>query len=566
MDRKSVSAVALIVAASAFYPRAASRNATPNPSSVGGASAAAPLTQSVPESTEGPGKPICDHFRLSPDQGASAQSIKINIDAKDGEKRLTAEIHGNAENGKPEPLSEQYCLQLPEAKRVTFRTMIVLAPDPELTHLSLDFDRTMESIIWAVTDGDFTFESYWFPWQEPPDKEETDPDKRKAMKQDQEDRLQKPGMLLFRGQDAQKPELLAVFVVGDRPDFGPSRTQFQAAIDAIHILPKDPNYWLSDDVSIVGPSFSGSIEPLGRLIENDHCDRFFVVTGRATSQDAIVNFPANDTIPRSLCATVENDKTALNGFGEYALTSGLRLGGKVAILNEDETVYGRTTNSRLDAVQLRFPRGISRLRNSVQELPGLNSQTSSSATGYQALPLMLKEPGADTIRSYSEQLTPISSEAVLLNIGVSLRRMQIRYAGILATDPLDMLFLARFLRIAAPDIQLFLLESDALFAREAHNWNLEGGCDDYKLPVGFRESVRQIPHKQDQLRERLRRGHLQCVPAGPVPMDRHRFFTGLRRNKLPIPAKQHISRLSVTIPQRVQVPRDPGAVGHRIGT
>ncbi len=90
---------------------------------------AAQSAQLAMPSTEGPWKPICDHFARGLERGASRQSIKIDIDAKDGKKRLTAEIQGSGKSGKPKPL-EQYCLQSPEAKRVTFRSMLVLAPDP----------------------------------------------------------------------------------------------------------------------------------------------------------------------------------------------------------------------------------------------------------------------------------------------------------------------------------------------------------------------------------------------------------------------------------------------------
>ena len=44
----------------------------------------------------------------------------------------------------------------------------------------------------------------------------------------------------------------------------------------------------------------------------------------------------------------------------------------------------------------------------------------------------------------------------------------------MATDPLDVLFLSRFLRATCPDVQLFVLESDELFVRAAHDYQLEG--------------------------------------------------------------------------------------------
>ena len=482
MDRKSVSAAVLIVAASVFYPRATSRGETSSQPNV-----EPPGSTTATQSGDGPWTPICDHFlRYAQAQKQEPQSVKIVIEAKNSKKHVT--LHANASEAggalKPEEL---YCVDSTSRggqkkparppEDASFRTMIVLAPDPELTQLSLDFDRTMESIVWAATDAGFSFEGYWFPWQTQPEKEETDPDKRKNVKKDQDERLNKPGMLLFRRNQSQSQELLAIFVVGDRPDFGPSRNQFQIALDGIHKLPKSQG---SADISIVGPSFSGSIEPLRRLLASYPSDKFFIVTGRATDQAEIQLF--QNTLPNAndLCTTVENDDTAIKGFTSYVTNWRPKFNGQAALLTEDETVYGALSKDDSgqspggNLVQFRYPRGISRLRNTVDELPGLNIEAPRNTTGYQPLPLILKEPGEDTIRSYSQQLTPVSSEAVLLNIAVSLRRMKIQYAGILATDPLDMLFLARFLRIATPDIRLFLLESDALFAREAHNWNLEG--------------------------------------------------------------------------------------------
>ena len=57
-------------------------------------------------------------------------------------------------------------------------TLIATVPNPELTHLSLSFDRYVESITWALDDGDldkesYSFDSYWFPWRTDV-KEETD--------------------------------------------------------------------------------------------------------------------------------------------------------------------------------------------------------------------------------------------------------------------------------------------------------------------------------------------------------------------------------------------------------
>jgi hypothetical protein len=150
-------------------------------------------------------------------------------------------------------------------------------------------------------------------------------------------------MLVFRSLEPSRPELLAVFVIGDQPDFGPNRRQFQAAIDGIHALHQDPKHKVQEDVPIVGPNFSGSIQPLRQLIDFDVRDHFFVVTGRATNSEEIMHFSGSGKPPPNLCFTVENEKTALKAFTNYVTAWGLHLDASpanVALLNEDETAYG----------------------------------------------------------------------------------------------------------------------------------------------------------------------------------------------------------------------------------
>ena len=65
-------------------------------------------------------------------------------------------------------LRKQFCLASTNGLHVS--TLIATVPNPELTHLSLSFDRYVESITWALDDGDldqesYSFDSYWFPWR-----------------------------------------------------------------------------------------------------------------------------------------------------------------------------------------------------------------------------------------------------------------------------------------------------------------------------------------------------------------------------------------------------------------
>src|SRR5207248_6635369 len=113
---------------------------------------------------------------------------------------------------------------------------------------------------------------------------------------------------------------------------------------------------------------------------------------------------------------------------------------------------------------LRYPRGIARVRNSSEAVPGLTS-TSTQNTPYPELPLNLRDTGQDSIPSFSPQQTPVSQEAVLIELASALRREHVRYLGIVATDPLDALFLSRVARGLAPNVRIILFHVDVLFAR-----------------------------------------------------------------------------------------------------
>src|SRR5206468_8666816 len=93
------------------------------------------------------------------------------------------------------------------------------------------------------------------------------------------------------------------------------------------------------------------------------------------------------------------------------------------------------------------------------------------------------------------QQTPVSNEAVLVNIAGLLRRNRIRYVGVLATDPLDALFLVRFLRVSCPDTQLVIFSSDLLFARVVHNWSIEGLLSVTTYPLFLENQAYMEPHK-----------------------------------------------------------------------
>jgi hypothetical protein len=395
-------------------------------------------------------------------------------------------------------LKQQFCLASTSDLRVS--TLIATIPNPELTHLSLSFDRYVESITWALDDGDldkesYSFDSYWFPWRTDL-KEETDPEKRTAAEREREKRSDTPGILLFR-RNLQRPDanyphperdLLLVFLVGETPTSGINRAAFQKAwtyatklaYRELPICGKAKSNSRSC-IGIVGPSFTGSLPSLKLVLERANTTGYesFVISGAVTGEDpSTTNLPDNT----HFCTTIETDdnrwavlRQVLANLSKWSFwDSDGELLKHFAILGEDETEYGnlqRVVGGK-DLLALRFPRGIARVRNSSDNLPGL--VTPSADASYPELPLVLRDTGQDTLPGFSQQQTPVSQEAVLFELVATLRREGIRYLGIVATDPLDALFLTRALHSLAPNIRIVLFSADLLFARASHTWGLSG--------------------------------------------------------------------------------------------
>src|SRR5579872_1834893 len=74
------------------------------------------------------------------------------------------------------------------------RFLIATIPDPDATHLALYFDRNMESLLWATSDADYSFERYWLPWSIEPPKDLFLLQDQDCKRKDSETRHKQPGL------------------------------------------------------------------------------------------------------------------------------------------------------------------------------------------------------------------------------------------------------------------------------------------------------------------------------------------------------------------------------------
>ena len=329
---------------------------------------------------------------------------------------------------------------------------------------------------------------------------------------------------------------LFVWVVGEAPTSGIRKGQFEKArriISEIRAPGANHSPQAPLPLLILGPTFSGSLASLRFELKQNRPEFAFVYSGTVTGSSAR-EFADNLSGYGQFASFFENDDYLLAQFLEFAYSRGYDPK-EIAILSEDETVYGEmrkdpkspdescppqscidlmdppggkspslsvlaretklTCADYKQAFHLHFPREISQFRAAYQRRAAEVSQSGAPlpySPGNSTLPLDLAETGSndDTVAPYAASQSTLSQEAIMLGIVTALRKHEIRYIVLLATDPLDELFLARYLRQSYPQGRVVVATPDLLSAREEDSL-LNGliGINSYPLFPGLNDRL-----------------------------------------------------------------------------
>jgi hypothetical protein len=379
---------------------------------------------------------------------------------------------------------------------------IATAPDPVSTHLSLSFDRIVESTQQAAQDDNYSYDSSWFPW------DETDKDypllaDQQAAEEMQTIQQMQPGVMLFRQALHASPDPygggLVIFIVGEQPTGGIRDDQFANALAWIQQLAgaDDPR-----PLRILGPTFSGSLPSLQlglqRYFDSAPGSRasVFVSSGTVSSPLGPGWFRdwLNAQRPESRFWTAtENDSIMVNRFCQYLHYQKYPVN-HIAFLSEDQTAFGRGTPDRkfrrdqrdagieppcYGSIELYYPRDIATLRSAYQRQSVLSAPKPASSGEAPSTTLRgdLSEPSSsnhDTLRRYGGQLTALAQEAILLDIVNRLGENDIEFIVIRSTNSLDQIFLSEFLRRFYPQGRVVIDGADLLFNRGAEGRSLRG--------------------------------------------------------------------------------------------
>jgi hypothetical protein len=390
--------------------------------------------------------------------------------------------------------------------------LIVMVPDPVRTHLALYFDRTIEAVEAAAQRQELFLDRYWLPWSPPRTAAPGDTSRDARVNAILTTlRLSQPGVLIFTASGdkrlphancvASKPCVVYAFLVSESPTSGINRAQFANAINYATVLSGTPR----PVVEVVGPFFSGSAPSAASITAHWPSDgpKLDFISGTMTSETQSASLCAalassNIRFRQTLHTDAVAQRFLLDFLSDHGLTT---LGGNVAILQEDETRFGNsltmpqpsgelpafslcgpatTTEGKFPNVHyIKFPRELSRLRNAsadtfgaVPAVPGQPAALPSDGITWNWKDV---SGGEDSVPSFSGSQEPLSQQAVMLSISDTIRQQNIKYVGIAATDIFDTLFLSKFLKIAAPNTRVFVLNADILMVRtSAEGRELDG--------------------------------------------------------------------------------------------
>jgi hypothetical protein len=483
-------------------------------------------TQTVGQSHPDSGKFACDiealgrKFASVSPAGAETSSVTptARVDATAG-----ASISATATG------SSAGVLKVPP-KLFEGKILIATVPDPLETSDALEFDRAIAALQEAGSTAEYYFELMVTPWVI------SDLEEPKSVNEGREAQHYRrafgdePGALLFRCFDEntahckENPQLL-LLLVPESPAYGLNMHAAQEALSAYTTLMKNQGRAASDPIQWIGPEYSASAESFHDLLyrppplfqlQSFAAYSFCILSGSVTTYEAEIRIrKANETCPRPMTDTPTLSALDLDSL-DFLLSQPAfsRSDGSIAILKEDETTYGtplplgdsspdnarrNSLNAKRNHNRIRefsFPRGVAHVRgiygNVLRDATAAASAREGSGLGDPTMDFSdaLQQP-FDTGEEFAAQ-SPVSDESILASIAASLTHIDAAVIVILATDPLDQFFLARYFRRHAPDARIVLFKAERLLPRLRGDFNLDGTIVVSRFPL-FQDSYLQAP-------------------------------------------------------------------------
>lgn len=491
-NRGGPTLAALLVGAGLIFHTSGGRTPTPKPPS--GLLAAA---SSETANNEGPWVASCQYWssrRQEPAATATTSRAAERVDAHgkdlqrpfDTKAKATSECaSANAANWEvPDDLQH-------ENARFQAHSVIATVPDPVHSHLALEFDRIMDALIGSASDNGYSLSYSWLPWKAPRSATGAIGESRQTSEE--------PGLLIFdrRPAPGRSRGVLYMFVVAEMPADELNAEQLKKALSyELQLRSVLGSQFATDErgsLRVIGPLYSGSAMSLIETIHTMLRDELPKPAGVTTA--TIAGATETEEAYRTLNQCMDSDgrpclsdkpirylsfasSNEVTGLLKIFQSNGYKAVHAV-VLHEDGTIFGvggikegiQTGNARGSHVQVNsipFPRDFSLLRNS-QRSNQSDSESDAAGAPSPYLPLTTRDEGSqDTLPHFSTDITPLSQEAQVMAISHTLTQLHADFAYIAASNPMDALFLAKWLRRSNPDTRL-VMEPDLLLQREGED-------------------------------------------------------------------------------------------------
>ncbi len=370
-------------------------------------------------------------------------------------------------------------LRTPADGEPDFRKWAIVATvaDPAHSRFQLFFDEQIASIKLAAANQDWEFAAQWLPWRDGPETSSGGIEEKRRERQLERDQEALPGILIFRRWGPKTkplPEVLFVLVVGEIPTRGIAGDAFYAALNLASVLSSE-----EDKIGLLAPTFSGSFESLTRHVkawDSKHPELLHrhVYGGSISSSEYADAF--REVTGFDFSSGIANSKNYKTAFEDLLLPR-YHVEDKAAYWVEDESGFSASFQRAVWKKKVpiyTFPREISHLRNAYQEATQGTRNTVRNVVP--RLDFSLKDPshGEDSIPVFSDTHTPVAQSAAISTVTEEFRREGIQIVFIAASNTLDSLLLARFVRNESPNTKVVIGDADLLFIPAASQDSLNG--------------------------------------------------------------------------------------------
>ena len=453
-----------------------------------------------------------------------------------------AESFGCAEEADSSAAPETMNWRVPALSRGQAKFIIAFVPDPVHTHLSLLFDRDVEAMELAVPQiekkvnnaaQNFVFDRSILPWKVPLPQTSGAAPSAEATKA-RIDREQYPGLLIFRANGNGEPasakapntkvcplrETLFVFLVAETPTSGIRSVQFQNALKIMRGIRAGVEIGAkskTEPLLLLGPNFSGSLDSLGRQLKQIPDSQYVsdviaysgTVSGEQSAEAFRQSFLEHEKLKVRFASFQQSDDYATQMFVRFANSRGYH-SDEIAVLSEADTVYGSQVKSAVPGdkspVYLNFPREISYFRSAYEKQLAAQQQQPAKVPGKTALPAEIEDDvtADDEVAHYANGQTSLAQEAVMLGLVSELQKHHVKFTILLATNPVDQVFLARYLRTNYPQGRIVVTSPDLMLASQEDTL-LFGvlGLNDYSLVPGLDDSLCRLRAESGSHEDRL---------------------------------------------------------------